>query len=113
MIDLQQARHHHLYAIRLIATRPLFRALLRSTETGAAIWEALDDIPALCDETDRLRSHMAALRLDHANLLAAVHATLSAAHDGEHDPLAYLRDELPDHTTHAPGAARRDGGEAR
>ena len=33
-------------------------------------------------------------RLDRANLLAAARATIAAHHDGEPDPLAYLRDEL-------------------
>ena len=36
------------------------------------------------------------MRLDRANLLAAIRAALAAARDGEADPLAYLRDELDD-----------------
>ena len=34
-------------------------------------------------------------RLESANRLAAMKAALHAARDGEADPLAYLRDELP------------------
>jgi hypothetical protein len=33
-------------------------------------------------------------RASHADLLAAARAVLAAEHDGEHDPLWYLRDEL-------------------
>jgi hypothetical protein len=32
-----------------------------------------------------------------ANLLAAARATLAADHDGEDDPLSYLRDEVDQH----------------
>ncbi len=34
------------------------------------------------------------VRREYADLLAAAHATLHADHDGEPDPLWYLRDEL-------------------
>lgn len=49
-------------------------------------------------ENARLRRTLAALRLRYANLLAAARATIAAAHDGEPEPLAYLADELTDHT---------------
>lgn len=45
-------------------------------------------------ETARLHRALAALRMHHANLLAAARATLTAARDGEAHPLAYLVDEL-------------------
>jgi hypothetical protein len=45
-------------------------------------------------ENARLRRALAALRMRHANLLAAARATLTAARDGEARPLAYLLDEL-------------------
>jgi hypothetical protein len=45
------------------------------------------------------------VRLDRANLLAAIRATLAADAEGEPDPLGYLRDELD--TTGAPAATRR------
>jgi hypothetical protein len=42
----------------------------------------------------RLAAELAATRMDRANLLAAMRATLAADADGESDPLYYLRDEL-------------------
>lgn len=42
----------------------------------------------------RLRRALASLRMRYANLLAAARATLTAARDGEANPLAYLIDEL-------------------
>jgi hypothetical protein len=53
------------------------------------------------DEIEYLRNELAlsalalsAARLESANRLAAIRAALSAANDGEPDPLAYLRDQL-------------------
>ncbi|MBO3752359.1 hypothetical protein J5X84_40400 [Streptosporangiaceae bacterium NEAU-GS5] len=116
LIDLQEARVHHLYAERLLTTPPLTHLLVQYTETGAAVRGALDHIPALCDEADRLRALLTRVRLDHANLIAAVRATLSADRDGEPDPLSYLRDELPEHS-HAAHAdldiTPWDGGEGQ
>ncbi|MGH3923754.1 MAG: hypothetical protein ACRDTT_12950 [Pseudonocardiaceae bacterium] len=45
-------------------------------------------------ENARLHRALASLRMRHANLLAAARATLTAARDGETNPLAYLVDEL-------------------
>lgn len=45
-------------------------------------------------EHARLRRTPASLRMRHANLLAAARATLTAARDGDANPLAYLLDEL-------------------
>jgi hypothetical protein len=42
----------------------------------------------------RLRRALASLRMRYANLLAAARATLTAARDGDANPLAYLVDEL-------------------
>lgn len=62
-----------------------------ATPNLAVFWDFLDtalrDIESLTAEVD-------ALRLDRANLLAAMRATVGANADGEPDPLAYLRDEL-------------------
>jgi hypothetical protein len=55
---------------------------------------AFADVPALSAEITRLRSALLGARLDRANLAAAARATISAYHDGEPDPLSYLRDEL-------------------
>jgi hypothetical protein len=57
---------------------------------------ALADTSRLVAEVVRLRADLAAVRLDRANLLAAIRATLAAHRDGETDPLGYLRDELAD-----------------
>jgi hypothetical protein len=63
----------------------------------ADIWRSLTaafaDTPALAEITE-LRTELASVRLDRANLAAAALATIAAHHDGEPDPLSYLRDEL-------------------
>lgn len=93
LIDLQEARAQHRYTQRLIDTHPLTSTLLH-TATGAAILTALDSIPALCDEAERLRVLVSLVRLEYADMVAAARATIAADHDGESDPLYYLRDEL-------------------
>ena len=65
------------------------------TDVWRLLDQALTDTLALAAEIIRQRAEIAAIRLDRANLLAAIRATLAAHHDGERDPLAYLRDELP------------------
>ena len=55
---------------------------------------ALDTIPLLSAEINRLRLRLATTLGDFNNLLAAARATLGAHADGEEDPLFYLRDEL-------------------
>jgi hypothetical protein len=70
-------------------------------EEGQAVashdWQdAVPAIPALCAEVDFLYRLLADERRRYADLLAAVRAALGAARDGEADPLAYLRDELPE-----------------
>ena len=55
---------------------------------------ALADVPAVLAELQRTRAELEAVRLERANLLAAMHATIGAHADGEPDPLYYLRDEL-------------------
>ena len=54
------------------------------------------DIKRLISEISRLHSALIGERLISANLRAAIRAALSAQADGEPDPLAYLRDELPE-----------------
>lgn len=54
------------------------------------------DIKRLLTEVSRLHSVLIAERVISANLRAAIVAALGAESDGEPDPLAYLRDELPD-----------------
>jgi hypothetical protein len=55
---------------------------------------ALADLPAVLAELRRVRTELEAVRLERANLLAAMRATIGAQADGEPDPLYYLRDEL-------------------
>lgn len=76
--DLQEVANHHDSAIAAI------RKLAR----------ALDTIPFLIAEINRLRRRLTSTLKDLHNLLAAARATLSANRDGEPDPLYYLRDEL-------------------
>ena len=54
-------------------------------------------------ETTSLARDVAATRLKSANRLAAIRATLSAAADGEPDPLAYLRDQLAEEAASGSG----------
>jgi hypothetical protein len=65
-----------------------------ATAAMAKLARALDTIPLLCTEINRLRHRLADTLKDLHNLLAAARATLSANTDGEPDPLYYLRDEL-------------------
>ena len=69
----------------------------------ADIWrflkDALNDVPLLLAEIARLSAELQATRLNGANLLAAARATMAAHHDGEPDPLFYLRDELDARTS--------------
>jgi hypothetical protein len=82
-------------------------AAVTPTLTGAfrLIGSALADLPAVLADLGRARAELEAVRLDRANLLAAVRATLSADAEGEPDPLGYLRDEL--NSAGAPARTRR------
>ena len=64
----------------------------------ADVWHSLTaafaDTPVLAAEITELRTELAGVRLDRANLAAAALATITAHQDGEPDPLSYLRDEL-------------------
>ena len=64
----------------------------------ADFWRLLDTALAgnlaLAAEVTRLTAELTATRLDMANLLAAIRATVAAHAEGEADPLYYLRDEL-------------------
>ena len=77
----------------------------------ADIWQyleaALADAVALSAEITRLSAELQNTRLDRANLLAAIRATLAAQADGEPDPLAYLRDELDAPETLSEDSRRR------
>jgi hypothetical protein len=77
--------------------------------TLAGVWRLIDtalaDMPAVLADLRRARAELEAVRLDRANLLAAIRATLAADAEGEPDVLGYLRDELD--TANAPADTRR------
>jgi len=79
------------------------------TPAPAGVWRFVDRalayVPAVLADLDRARAELEAVRLDRANLLAAIRATLAADAEGESDPLGYLRDELD--STDAPAGTRR------
>ena len=88
--------------------RDIIAGFAAVTPNLAGVWRyvdtALADVPATLAELGRALAELEAVRLDRANLLAAVQAVISAHLDSEADPLSYLRDELavrgqlpPDH----------------
>lgn len=72
-------------------------AAAHSRLTPVAVWTAIADIPVMLAEIERLASLLSRARCDFADLLAAARATLDAHHDGEPDPLGYLRDQVAEH----------------
>lgn len=78
--------------------RDLIAGFAAVTPNLTGVWQyvdrALADVPAMLADLGRARAELEAVRLDRANLLAAICATLGAHDDGEDDPLGYLRDEL-------------------
>jgi hypothetical protein len=79
------------------------------TPNLAGIWRLLDqalaDLPLALADLGRARAELEPVRLDRANLLAAIRAALAADAEGEPDPLGYLRDELD--STQGPATTRR------
>ncbi|MGO8892466.1 MAG: hypothetical protein ACLQB1_22625 [Streptosporangiaceae bacterium] len=67
---------------------------------------ALDDAVVLSAQLTELSTEIERTRLEHANLRAAMRATLAAYADGEADPMWYVRDEL-DALESVPRASRR------
>jgi len=80
------------------AARHMIAGFCAEMPALSEFWRTLDTALAgnlsLSAEVTRLDTELAAARLDRANLLAAMRATLTAWADGEADPLYYLRDEL-------------------
>ena len=80
------------------AARDIVAGFASATPTLAVAWRtvasALADCDALAADAARLAAELADARMDRANLLAAMRATIAAHADGEADPLFYLRDEL-------------------
>lgn len=78
--------------------RDMIAGFAAVTPTLAGMWRLIDaalaDLPAVLAELRRTRAELDAVRLDRANLLAVIRATLAADAEGEPDPFGYLRDEL-------------------
>jgi hypothetical protein len=91
-IDLQDI------GIRSEAARGIVAGFSTAMPSLAEFWRfiegALNDVPVLSAEIKQLAGELRQTRLDRANLVAAARATIAAHHDGESDPLSYLRDEL-------------------
>ena len=67
----------------------------RCEQCEVPLTAATADIAQLLTEVGRLYLALKRERFRSANLEAAIRAALGASADGEPDPLAYLRDELP------------------
>lgn len=93
------ARNDH--ARRIVAQA--VAALPAASELWSQVDRALADVPALGAIIGRLADQLAETRMDRANLLAAMWATIAAQADGEPDPLFYLRDELEARQERSPG----------
>lgn len=89
--------------------RDIISGFAAVTPTLAGIWRLVDaalaDLPPLLADLRRARAELQEVRLDRANLLAAIRATLAADAEGEPDALGYLRDELD--STATPASTRR------
>jgi hypothetical protein len=89
--------------------RDIIAGFVAVTPTLTGAWRLIDtalaDLPAVLADLGRSQAELRAVRLDRANLLAAIRATLVADVEGEPDPLGYLRDELD--STDTPASTRR------
>jgi hypothetical protein len=89
--------------------RDMIAGFAAVTPTLAGVWRLIDtalaDMPAVLADLRRARAELEPVRLDRANLVAAIRAALAADAEGEPDPLGYLRDELD--STAPPAATRR------
>jgi hypothetical protein len=78
--------------------RDIIAGFAAVTPTLAGVFRLIDtalaELPAVLADLGRARAELEAVRLDRANLLAAIRATLAADAEGDCDPLGYLRDEL-------------------
>ena len=90
--------NRHEITTRNDVARDIIAGFAAVTPTLAGVFRLIDtalaDLPAVLAELDRARAELEGVRLDRANLLAAIRATLAADAEGECDPLGYLRDEL-------------------
>ena len=79
-------------AVRNQAARRMIAGFSAEMPVLAEFWRNLDTALAdnliLCTEVTRLSIELADTRMDRANLLAAIRATIAAHADGEPDPLS-------------------------
>ena len=97
-------------AARNQAARHMIAGFSAEMPVLADFWRHLDtalaDNLTLSAELAQLTAELAATRMDRANLLAAIRATLAAHADDETDPVYYLRDELNARQISAQGHGR-------
>jgi hypothetical protein len=97
---------HVIYA-RNDHARRIIAGFASAMPTASEMWERIDralaDVPGMGAVIARLTAELADTRMDRANLLAAMRATIAAHADREPDPLYYLRDELDARQGHSQG----------
>ena len=103
-IDLPHINTRNTHARRIVAG--CASALPSLADMWQALDDALSDTVTLAAQVTRLSADLDRVRLDRANLRAAIRATLAADADGEADPLWYLRDELDAAESHADASRR-------
>jgi hypothetical protein len=90
--------------------RRIIAGFMSAMPIASEMWEQVDhalaDVPVMGAVITRLTAELANTRMDRANLLAAVRATVAAHADGEADPLYYLRDELDGRQARSDGHGR-------
>ena len=91
-IDLHQISTRNAHARNIIAG--FASALPALANWWQALTDALADTTALAAQVTQLSAELDRVRLDRANLRAAMRAALAAHADGEAEPLWYLKDEL-------------------
>jgi len=104
-INLQEVTERNDNARHIVAG--CASAMPTLTDMWRYLQDALNDTVALSAEITRLSAELERTRLDRANLLAAMRATLAAHADGEPDPMWYLRDELDAPETASAASRRR------
>ncbi len=102
-IDLQQISTRNDHARHIVAG--CASALPTLADMWQILHDALTDTATLSALVTRLSAELERTRLEHANLRAAMRATLAAYADGEPDPMWYLRAELAAAES-VPGASR-------
>jgi hypothetical protein len=88
----------HVVYVRNDHARRIIAGFASAMPTASEMWERVDralaEVPAMGAVIARLTAELSDTRMDRANLLAAMRATIAAHQGGEADPLYYLRDEL-------------------